>query len=146
MSRKIIALLLSALVLCALCAFASLADGTNAVADSAEVKTVGAAVTAVESKDQPIGLVIGMGVGVVFFGLICIVILSMIMSAIVRATDKKSADDTPASKTQSAPASPAASELSPEKRREVIAAVSAVIAEELGTDVSAIRVTSFKRV
>ena len=43
-------------------------------------------------------------------------------------------------------AAPAASELSPENRRELISAVSAVVAEELGTEVSAIRVTSFKRV
>jgi phenylpyruvate tautomerase PptA (4-oxalocrotonate tautomerase family) len=35
--------------------------------------------------------------------------------------------------------------LSPEKRRELIAAISAVIAEELGKDVSAIRVTSFRK-
>ena len=32
-----------------------------------------------------------------------------------------------------------------ENRQEIIAAVSAVIAEELGTDVSAIRVLSFKK-
>ena len=119
MSRKIIALLLSALVLCALCAFASIADGTNAAADSAEVKTVGAesgsaedgaevktvgaAATAVESRDQPIGLVIGMGIGVVFFGLICIVILSMIMSAIVRAVEKKLPENGSAQNAPSAP-------------------------------------------
>ena len=44
-----------------------------------------------------------------------------------------------------APAAPA-SELTPEKRREMIAAVSAALAEELGKDVSAIKITSFKKI
>jgi len=33
-----------------------------------------------------------------------------------------------------------------ENRQEIIAAVSAVIAEELGTDISAIRIHSFKKI
>ena len=135
MSRKIIATLLAAFVLCALavmCVGAETADPSAAAA---------------EGRDQPIALVIGMGIGVVFFGLICIVLLSMIMSAIVRAVEKKLPEKAPeAASPQTAPAASASPELSPEKRREVIAAVSAVIAEELGTDVSAIRVTSFKKV
>ena len=142
MSRKIIAFLLAAIVLFAVCAFgASCADA--AVSEDAQSAEIAVEQTAIESKDQPIALVIGMGLGVVFFGLICIVVLSMIMSAIVRAVEKKTAKDAPEAPQTAAPA---AVDLSPEKRREIIAAVSAVIAEELGTDVSAIRVTSFKKV
>jgi len=87
--------------------------------------------------------VILMGIGVVFFGLICIVILSMLMSKIVRAIEKNT--PAPAAPAKSTIA-PKAEALSPEKRREIIAAVSCVVAEELGTDVSAIRITSFKQI
>lgn len=181
MSRKIIAILLSALAFIALFAFVSFADGDAAEtqvadsdaadapvvktvtvyllgedgletavveedgyvsvsADDASVKTTGEESAAAE---RPIWLVIVMGVGVVFFGLVCIVILSMLMSAIVRAGEKKIAKDTPV--PAPAPADGAENELTPEKRRELIAAISAVVAEELGADVSAIRVTSFKK-
>ena len=92
--------------------------------------------------DYPIILVILMGIGVVFFGLVCIILLCSLMSLIVRKIESK----LPAEAAAPKPAEKAADELSPEKRREVIAAISAVIAEELGTDVSAIRVTSFKKV
>lgn len=131
MSRKTIAFLL------ALLALGSLLAMSVSAADVASAESA--------AKEQPIGLVIAMGLGVVFFGLICIVLLSMIMSAIVRAVEKKVGNKDGA-KSAPVSAAPAASELSPEKRRELIAAVSAVVAEELGTDVSAIRVTSFKRV
>lgn len=128
MSGKIISFILAAILLCSLVVF------TSSCADAAAAEIV--------QKEQPIPLVIGMGIGVVFFGLICIVILSLIMSAIVRATDKKSE----AAQNAASPSVPApAVVLSPEKRRELIAAISAVIAEELGKDVSAIRVTSFRK-
>ena len=131
MSRKIIALLLCAIVLTALSVVgASCADITTAVEESA-------------AAEPPIWLVIAMGIGVVFFGLICIVILSMLMSAIVRAAENKTAKAVPPETPAGSEA--AANELSPEKRRELIAAISAVVAEELGADVSAIRVTSFKK-
>lgn len=82
--------------------------------------------------------VVGMGVGTVFVGLICIVILCLIMSLICRATDHKSA--TPAATA----AAPAAAQVV-ENRQEIIAAVSAAAAEEMGTDISAIRILSFKK-
>lgn len=87
-----------------------------------------------------------MGIGIVFLGLICIIILCLMMSAIIGQKSSVTAEkSTSAAPVQTAASSPS-DELSPEKRREVIAAVSCVLAEELGRDVSAIRVISFKKI
>ena len=80
-----------------------------------------------------------MGMGVTFFGLICLIVLTMIMGKIV--SSSKSA--APAAKAAPAPV-PAVNNNTP-NRQELIAAVSAVLAEELGTDVSAIRILSFRK-
>ena len=49
--------------------------------------------------------------------------------------------------TNAAPAiAPAASAQPIENRQEIIAAVSAALAEEMGTDISAIRIHSFKKI
>lgn len=95
--------------------------------------------------DYPIIFVILMGIGVVFFGLICIILLCMLMSAIVRKIEGSKPAEAKKNAVAATP-SPAPAALTPDKRRELIAAISAVIAEELGTDVSAIRVTSFRQV
>ena len=58
-----------------------------------------------------------MGMGTVFFGLICIVALCCLMSAVCRRDDGG----------------------------ELVAAVSAALAEELGTDISGIRILSLKK-
>ena len=93
--------------------------------------------------DYPIWLVCVMGMGIVFFGLICIIVLSSVMSAIIRLTEKKkSAVDAPSS----AHAVPQTAAMSLDEKGRVVAAVSAAIAEELGTGVEAIRITSIKRV
>lgn len=80
-----------------------------------------------------------MGMGTVFIGLICIVVICTIMSAVMRifAKDKKTA-----APINAAPASG----LPIQDRQAIIAGTCAVIAEELGTDVSNIRVLSFKRI
>jgi len=81
--------------------------------------------------------VVLMGVGTVFIGLICIILLVSLMSWLCRKLEKE------------APA-PAAPSVVPQRQvangGEIIAAISSAIAEELGTDVSAIRITSVKRV
>ena len=83
--------------------------------------------------------VILLGLATVFFGLICIIVLSYIMSAICRG--KASAPVTTA-----APATvPAAAESIP-NRQAMIAAISAAIAEDLGTDLSGIRILSVKKI
>ena len=83
--------------------------------------------------------IVGMGVGTVFLGLLCIVLLCLIMSAICRAFEKKP-------KTAKAPVDSVSAEKPIENRQEIIAAVSAALAEEMGTDISAIRIHSFKKI
>lgn len=78
-----------------------------------------------------------MGLCTVFIGLICIIALVTVMSTVVCKTEKK---PVPASSPISA-AQPT-SEVTPE----LVAAVSAAIAEELGSDVSAIRIVSMKKI
>ncbi|MDD3347995.1 OadG family protein [Oscillibacter sp.] len=74
-----------------------------------------------------------MGMGTVFFGLICLIALTTLMS---RLCGRK--QPTPEGQT----AIPAAPE---PDRQELVAAVSAAIAEELGTDITGIRITSMKK-
>ena len=98
--------------------------------------------TAEEFKEPSNLQVVAMGIGTVFLGLICIVILCMIVGAICNA-GKKNSDEATAPAVVAAPVqAPAVIE----NRQEIIAAVSAVAAEELGTDVSAIRIVSFKKI
>ena len=77
-----------------------------------------------------------MGIATVFIGLIALIIITTAMSAVCRTLvpAKESAASAPSG--QSAPNA---------NRDEIIAATCAVIAEELGEDVSNIRVTSFKK-
>ncbi len=83
-----------------------------------------------------------MGMGTVFIGLICIVVICKIMGLILRG----SANNT-VSKAATAPAQASAPAALPiQDKQAIIAGTCAVIAEELGTDVSNIRVLSFKRV
>ena len=84
-----------------------------------------------------------LGVVIVFFGLICIVLLCSIMSAIFKAFNKKE-NATP--QTQSAPVVTAAQAEPIANKQEFIAAVSAAIAKDMGTDISAIRITSIKKI
>ena len=79
-----------------------------------------------------------MGMGTVFFGLVCIVFLVTIMSAICRKSEKKTA----------APVAAAPVQIPQDngKKPEVLAAIAAAIAENMGTDVSAVRIVSIKKV
>lgn len=94
---------------------------------------------------QPsIGLVVGLGLGMVFFGLICIIMLCYLLGAIIRffearrpmplQTDVKKSPSASTTSTQQLSKNPA-----------LIAAISAAIAENLGKDVSAIRIKSIKK-
>lgn len=87
-------------------------------------------------------LVVGLGMGTVFVGLIAIIVLCYLMSAVCRlfVKDKKAEETlavTPANAVNNAPIA---------NKQELVAASCAVIAEELGTDVKNIRVLSFKRI
>jgi len=88
------------------------------------------------------GVVALLGMGIVFIGLICIVIICTIMGAICKNIAPK--NEGSAKAVGQAPKNEVAAPIA--NKQEIIAAVCAVIAEELGTDVSNIRVTSFKRV
>ena len=76
------------------------------------------------------------GMGVVFVGLICIIFLSYLMGVICQKLVKK-----PAGATAASVAAPAVEP----NRQAVIAAVSAVLAEEMDTDVKGLRILSFKK-
>lgn len=80
-----------------------------------------------------------MGICTVFVGLVCIIALVSVMSYICTRTDKVMR------KQIAAPAAPVAAAPSSAVTPEMVAAVSAVIAEEMGTSVDAIRIVSMKK-
>lgn len=77
-----------------------------------------------------------MGMGTVFFGLICLIALTGVMSAVLRSMGKQQAAAPPVP----VPPAPATGAVTPE----LIAAVSAAVAEDLGTDITGIRIKSIK--
>lgn len=89
------------------------------------------------AEEIPNWFVVVMGVGTVFVGLICIIILCKIVALFCK--EKKPAEI----KEETAVVVPDAPI---ENRQEIIAAVAAVCAEELGTDVSALRIHSFRKI
>ncbi|QNL43333.1 OadG family protein [Oscillibacter hominis] len=82
-----------------------------------------------------------LGIGTVFFGLICIIVLATLMS---RACGAK-ASKAPVAAAPAAASAPVPAEASIPNRQEMIAAISAAVADELGTDISAIRILSVKK-
>ena len=97
------------------------------------------AATALSAADptaaKPILMVVLLGVGMVFVGLISIIVICKLMGVLFGALSKK----------QPAPAAPTKEPQPMENRQEIIAAVSAAIAEELGKEVSALKIISFKK-
>ncbi len=80
--------------------------------------------------------VVLMGLGTVFFGLICIIFLCYIMSAIVKLFVKpEKKEDVKPEKSDTI-----------QNKGEFVAAISAAIAEDLGKDISAIRITKIKKI
>ncbi|MDD6022779.1 MAG: OadG family protein [Oscillospiraceae bacterium] len=74
-----------------------------------------------------------MGMGTVFFGLICLIILTTLLGRI-------------AGKTKPAPEAVPTPAVEPAvNQQELIAAISAAIAEDLGTDITGIRILSVKK-
>ena len=91
-----------------------------------------------QPEKVPNWMVVVMGIGVVFLGLVLIVFICKIMSLFF----VKSA------KNENKPAAPVAAPAKSsviENRQEIIAAVTAACAEEMGKDISALRVVSFKK-
>ncbi len=94
-----------------------------------------------ETTPPPDWMVVVMGVGVVFVGLVLIILICKIMGLFFTGENKASQPEVAV-----APVAKAASNAVIENRGEIIAAVTAVCAEEMGKDVSAIRVVSFKKI
>lgn len=102
--------------------------------------------------------VLGLGISVVFFGLVSLIGIIYLMSFIVRlvrgerrneklpAAFTEALDEGKSGRNGLAPASLSGGRLTGEKRRETIAVLSAALAEYLGSDVSGIRIHSIKRV
>ena len=85
--------------------------------------------------DYSILFVCLMGIGTVFVGLGCLIVLTMLMGRILKGSQKPVAAPVPVA----APAAPEAN------REELVAAISAALAEELGTDITGIRILSQKK-
>lgn len=83
------------------------------------------------------GTVILLGLGIVFLGLICIIALLYLMGWLVGLADKKKKAEPAAEKS--------AAEAEIPNRGEFVAAVSAALAEELGSDITKIRIVSIRR-
>ena len=82
-----------------------------------------------------------LGLGTVFVGLICIILLVMLLKL---AAAENKAPAAPVAAPAAAPVASAPAEIP--NRQEFVAAVSAVLAEELGTEISAIRIHSIKKI
>lgn len=89
-------------------------------------------------------LVCLIGIGVVFVGLAVIIGLVELMNFITNKMESKKKASAPA--VASVPAPAVAQTTVIENRDELVAAICAAVAEENGTDISAIRVISFKKV
>lgn len=87
----------------------------------------------------------GVGFLIVFIGLVCLIALVTLMGQVFAKTQKKApAAAAPASEAPAASVAPVADEIP--DRDELVAVLSAAVAEELGTDVSAIRVVSLREI
>ena len=83
-----------------------------------------------------------MGIGTVFFGLICIIVLTTIMGAVL----KSNAKPAPAPAAASKAAAPAASAVNTAKEQEILAAVIAAVTEDLGPSASRMQITSINKI
>ena len=83
-----------------------------------------------------------MGIGTVFFGLICIIILTLIMGSVL----KSNAKPAPAPAAAPKAAAPAAPAVNTAKEQEILAAVIAAVTEDLGPSASRMQITSINKI
>ena len=83
-----------------------------------------------------------MGIGTVFFGLICIIILTMIMGSVL----KSNAKPAPAPAAAPKAAAPAAPAVNTAKEQEILAAVIAAVTEDLGPSASRMQITGINKI
>lgn len=93
-------------------------------------------------------MVVVLGIGIVFVGLICIIILCTITGKIIPALEKLGKEKAEAPAPAAPVAAPAAAPVAEAipNRQELVAAISCALAEEMGTEVSAIRIVSLKKI
>lgn len=96
--------------------------------------------TAAEKLSQMDLIVVLLGLGTVFVGLIAIILICVLLGFLF--SIKKKPEQQPAAQPQ--PIAASVTEDIP-NRQQFIAAVSTAIAEDMGTDVSAIRIISVKK-
>ena len=83
-----------------------------------------------------------MGIGTVFFGLVCIIVLTTIMGAV----PKSNAKPAPAPAAPPKAAAPAAPAVNTAKEQEILAAVIAAVTEDLGPSASRMQITSINKI
>ena len=88
----------------------------------------------------PNAFVCPMGIGTVFIGLLSLVVICKVTSFFCKLGSKKEQEQAVETKTVANQ-----TQESVLNKQELIVAISAAVAEELGTDVSAIRILSFKK-
>ena len=84
-----------------------------------------------------------MGIGTVFFGLICIIVLTTVMGSVLKSKSKPAAPTPAAAPKAAAPAAPA---VNTAKEQEILAAVIAAVTEDLGPSVSRMQITSINKI
>lgn len=84
-----------------------------------------------------------MGIGTVFFGLICIIVLTTIMGSVLKSKSKPAAPAPAAAPKAAAPAAPA---VNTAKEQEIFAAVIAAVTEDLGPSASRMQITSINKI
>ncbi len=94
----------------------------------------------VAETEVPNWLVVVMGMGIVFVALIALVLICTLFGAIFRRVNAKKQ----AAAAQTAVQTETPAEVIP-NRQELVAAIAAVLAEELGTDVAKLRILSIRR-
>ena len=83
-----------------------------------------------------------MGIGTVFFGLVCIIVLTTIMGAVL----KSNAKPAPAPAAAPKAAAPAAPAVNTAKEQEILAAVIAAVTEDLGPSASRMQITNINKI
>ena len=84
-----------------------------------------------------------MGIGTVFFGLICIIVLTTVLGSVLKCKSKPSAPAPAAAPKAAAPAAPA---VNTAKEQEILAAVIAAVTEDLGPSASRMQITSINKI
>ena len=84
-----------------------------------------------------------MGIGTVFFGLICIIVLTTIMGSVLKSKSKPAAPAPAAAPAAAAPAAPA---VNTAKEQEILAAVIAAVTEDLGPSASRMQITGINKI